>query len=429
MGWKSGKGLGANEDGMTDHVKVSYKNDSKGMGFKESDNQWTEHDSNFQSLLENLNTEAPAIETPETGTKSLEEKSSKSRARVHYHKFTRGKDLSRYSEKDLANIFGKKTLNAKKSKEIKPEETKEEPNESTDSKEYGVQTIKGGSMTDYFKKKLPSFGMFHNGFTVGKNGVLKKADTNDSNGCESEDERPSFGLGFASSNDSSKNENFAFDYKAGFSTFVKSETSEVNDENSKESKKKRKLSESTEETIASISKKIKIEATEAVPLENKFEVKRKDKKSKKKKLENSAENLEVDNPNFDDSVPETPVVLDNIYEVKRKDKKGKKKLNNSTDTNDSNKEIDNPNFEANDQEPAENTEENIYEVKRKDKKKKKNKSENVEVDNPNFNLNDSQESTEQVADNPFEVKRKEKKLKKKKNRSEEVNNVEIPCEG
>lgn len=31
MGWKEGKGLGRNEDGLTEHVKVSYKSDNKGL--------------------------------------------------------------------------------------------------------------------------------------------------------------------------------------------------------------------------------------------------------------------------------------------------------------------------------------------------------------------------------------------------------------
>lgn len=31
MGWKHGKGLGANEQGLTESLKVSYKNDNKGM--------------------------------------------------------------------------------------------------------------------------------------------------------------------------------------------------------------------------------------------------------------------------------------------------------------------------------------------------------------------------------------------------------------
>lgn len=31
MGWTQGKGLGAKEDGIIDHIKVNYKNDSQGI--------------------------------------------------------------------------------------------------------------------------------------------------------------------------------------------------------------------------------------------------------------------------------------------------------------------------------------------------------------------------------------------------------------
>lgn len=30
MGWTSGKGLGVNESGITEHIKVAFKNDSQG---------------------------------------------------------------------------------------------------------------------------------------------------------------------------------------------------------------------------------------------------------------------------------------------------------------------------------------------------------------------------------------------------------------
>ncbi|XP_076253818.1 uncharacterized protein LOC143192377 [Rhynchophorus ferrugineus] len=199
MGWTHGKGLGAKEDGMVNHIKVNYKNDSKGMGYKESDNQWTEHESNFTALLEALGGNKSNSE--EIKLSSLEQKSQSSRARVHYQKFTRGKDLSRYSEKDLANIFGKKKL------QVSVETDKEKPKEENDVEDKKVEDngnfYNKGSMSDYFKKKMPSFGKT-NGYVVGNNGVLKKGD-----GSESESElRPSFGFGFRSSENETAGSNF-----------------------------------------------------------------------------------------------------------------------------------------------------------------------------------------------------------------------------
>ena len=33
MGWKDGKGLGINENGMTENIKVKFKMDTKGLKF------------------------------------------------------------------------------------------------------------------------------------------------------------------------------------------------------------------------------------------------------------------------------------------------------------------------------------------------------------------------------------------------------------
>jgi Pin2-interacting protein X1 len=122
MGWQKGNGLGKNQQGNLDFIKVRYRNNASGLGFDNlKDNQWTENESNFDSLLKNLNSNSnsgddEASSAKKSKTKSLEEMSKQSRARVHYKKFTRGKDVYKYSEKDLANILGKKTLKEEESK-------------------------------------------------------------------------------------------------------------------------------------------------------------------------------------------------------------------------------------------------------------------------------------------------------------------------
>lgn len=129
MGWSKGKGLGKEQHGKLDFIQIRYKNNANGLGYEAlKDNQWTENENQFDNLLKTLNGPAgsnsnSADEQVPTGSKSLEEKSKLSRARVHYKKFTRGKDVHKYSEKELANILGKKTLSEV---EEKPKETKEE---------------------------------------------------------------------------------------------------------------------------------------------------------------------------------------------------------------------------------------------------------------------------------------------------------------
>lgn len=156
MGWSKGKGLGAKENGAHDFIRVKYKNDIGGLGYEARDDHWTQNESDFNALLENLsqNHDTSGVEP---GKASLEEKSKKSRARVHYQKFTRGKDISRYSEKDLANIFGKKSLEESYKVEIKDQEASKsnDSNKNGDIREdYGTKIINTGvSIQDYFKQK------------------------------------------------------------------------------------------------------------------------------------------------------------------------------------------------------------------------------------------------------------------------------------
>ncbi|KAH8411042.1 hypothetical protein KR222_009920 [Zaprionus bogoriensis] len=189
MGWSKGRGLGANEDGAQEFVRVRFKNDAEGLGFEARDDQWTVHEEGFNGLLKALNggeqaepaangadsgseeetrpmgfgfKAAPAVEQVKAKSLkekisgvSLEEKSKYSKARVHYKKFTRGKDLAQYSEKDLANIFGKKTTDELSAPiEVAPPEPVEEE-KPLNPNFGGVQTVSTGlSVNDYFRLKM-----------------------------------------------------------------------------------------------------------------------------------------------------------------------------------------------------------------------------------------------------------------------------------
>ncbi|KAH8280472.1 hypothetical protein KR018_007932 [Drosophila ironensis] len=187
MGWEKGQGLGARKDGDLEFVRVRFKNDAEGLGYEARDDQWTVHEEGFNGLLKTLNGGDPdedekkknasdseeearpmgfgfkAPEPEEAPSKkklkekisgvSLEEKSKQSRARVHYKKFTRGKDLSQYSEKDLANIFGKKEVSAIETPAVAVEEP--QPEKEVNPNFGGVQTVSTGlSVSDYFKQKM-----------------------------------------------------------------------------------------------------------------------------------------------------------------------------------------------------------------------------------------------------------------------------------
>ena len=135
MGWEKGKGLGKEQHGNVDFIQIRYKQDANGLGFEKlKDNQWTQHEDTFNSLLKSLNNENNSNSAGEEenvsetlkNRKSLESLSKNSKSRVHYKRYTRGKDISRYSEKDLANIFGKKSLTEEKEIVIEPVVVEEE---------------------------------------------------------------------------------------------------------------------------------------------------------------------------------------------------------------------------------------------------------------------------------------------------------------
>ncbi|CAB3233323.1 unnamed protein product [Arctia plantaginis] len=267
MGWSEGKGLGAKENGIVEHVVARYKNDEKGLGFEDKNDQWTKHEDDFNSLLANLSNSDNNDEKLHSGV-SLEVKSKKSKARVHYHKFTRGKDLTRYSEKDLANIFGKKSLR----KEDKQDDILKEDVVPTE------QVFKDkGSMVDYFKNKLASFKSNNN---VNKN----------CNSLNNEDRSDCGFTGFSGTrNDdggTEKDQEYQFQ---GFSCYKSKESIEgnlVDDnvENVKKSKKKKKKQKHLDDEQPQLDNVQNDECDHSnISQDNSEVIIKKEKKSKKKK--------------------------------------------------------------------------------------------------------------------------------------------------
>ncbi|XP_060079344.1 PIN2/TERF1-interacting telomerase inhibitor 1-like [Ylistrum balloti] len=155
FGWSNGKGLGANEDGNVEHVKISLKNDTRGVGCsKNHADNWIAHQDDFNDLLSSLNQNGSDKDNNDEDSSDkvtgLEKKSKASRSRVHYQKFTKGKDLSSKSQEDMACIFGRR--------KIKQDTSSEDDGSSSDSEnkmEHGVITVRStDSVQDYFAKKM-----------------------------------------------------------------------------------------------------------------------------------------------------------------------------------------------------------------------------------------------------------------------------------
>ncbi|KYN06450.1 PIN2/TERF1-interacting telomerase inhibitor 1 [Cyphomyrmex costatus] len=184
MGWTKGKGLGIHEQGIPEFSSTIFKNDTTGIGYDKNFEPWIEHQKNFEDILQQLsrNQDPDTVEKSVNADANINEqstelKSKQSHARVHYKKFTRGKDVNRYKSKDLANIFGQKALVEKTQVMI---EKNDNIREETDVRDnwYGVTTINGGNMFDYFKLKA-QFGLENCGLDLTDEKNKKRVTFND----------------------------------------------------------------------------------------------------------------------------------------------------------------------------------------------------------------------------------------------------------
>ncbi|XP_075057307.1 PIN2/TERF1-interacting telomerase inhibitor 1 [Mixophyes fleayi] len=164
MGWSKGKGLGAKEQGSTEHIKVQVKNNTMGLGASvNNEDNWVAHQDDFNQILAELNNchGTASSESPGNDSKksfSLEEKSKASKKRVHYMKFAKGKDLSCRSDTDLACIFGKREKVKKATEEeaeVSPEECegKKSPSPTTEV-DPGNTVTSSLSVNEYFAKRM-----------------------------------------------------------------------------------------------------------------------------------------------------------------------------------------------------------------------------------------------------------------------------------
>ncbi|XP_048386265.1 PIN2/TERF1-interacting telomerase inhibitor 1 isoform X2 [Stegostoma tigrinum] len=174
MGWSKGKGLGAREQGFTENIKVQIKNDTAGLGAaKDHEDNWIAHQDEFNQLLSELNAchkhNGSHVAEDKTAF-SLEEKSKSSKKRVHYQKFTKGKDLSSRSATDLACIFGKRGKRFKRSRDqeeqatgntcLAPVDDLEAPGDS--EPEVKINTVTSSlSVQEYFANRMTQLKAGH----------------------------------------------------------------------------------------------------------------------------------------------------------------------------------------------------------------------------------------------------------------------------
>ncbi|KAK5671059.1 Golgi transport complex subunit 3 [Batrachochytrium dendrobatidis] len=117
MGWSEGKGLGRNEDGRTDNIKVVVKSNNHGIGTeKRSSDNWLENSSAFDALLSSLGSTNETTDQQQTTKvdETLIAVELKSAALpqfgrlYHRKKFIRNKQVSNYDAANLSEILGQK---------------------------------------------------------------------------------------------------------------------------------------------------------------------------------------------------------------------------------------------------------------------------------------------------------------------------------
>ncbi|KAI9597855.1 G-patch domain-containing protein [Syncephalis fuscata] len=323
MGWAPGKGLGKDEQGVVEHLKVRLKEDQLGVGAdKKTVDNWIANSSGFDDVLKRLNggeaeESAASSSSEEKENKQVKKKMKKVKKDVSSEeeeeeeknekvaaaaptairlasrsRFLRNKRVSNYNAKDLAEILGVRTSTTA-SKEVtessnNSEEEKEESgddakiDESTIDLENSLKTSQL-STRDYFAAKLKTMS----GLTGIATANLDTADAEEN----WEDSRPIMGLGFTSSETSITSRSMAsMEFTVASSTCTTTIVSKTKEDKKDKKKEKKDKKEKKEK------KDKKVEALDELPVEKSSKSKRqysslekedkpKSKKAKKAKSE------------------------------------------------------------------------------------------------------------------------------------------------
>ena len=170
MGWNEGQGLGRNNQGNSEHLKLKANRGARGLGgdkLADYDSTWISHHDDFADLLKALNENKKSVNAEDKDaedaegkakTLSIELNSKSLKRRIHYQKFTRAKDMTNYSESDKIAVLGLKKAKTEEEKEESPkveeEEEKEEITEKVEFQEHYLHTVSKVSVGDYFAQKM-----------------------------------------------------------------------------------------------------------------------------------------------------------------------------------------------------------------------------------------------------------------------------------
>lgn len=258
-----------------------------GFGFKDKEG-WTEHESNFTKILQDLGGNSPDVSEAKPKM-SIEKASKSSRARVHYSKFTRGKDLTQYSQKDLANIFGKKLLESDNSGAVGNYRSKPEGDDEPKTFGFGFNGTESQTNGDFVTK-----------------GKIKE---------DENDEPKSFGFGYKSNDVQTKN-------KFSFVSYVSATDTDNNVSKKKKNKKNSDKSPPVNDDSKKIEKDKNMTEAAATVMPNP-DVENKCEKKSKNELSVETNSNGFGNPNFSESFNNSGLdetIVNNLYEVVRKKK-------------------------------------------------------------------------------------------------------------